>query len=72
MFSALLQIIRTDIDDGTPYTFGRGDDDIVVFGHLEGVQGAFGTGFGRGFVEDSFIDRFGYGIVDKLGKDQTV
>ena len=61
MFSTLFNVGRTDIDDGTSDTFGRGNDNVVVFGHLECVQSLFGR-----FVEDSFVDRFGDRVVDQF------
>ena len=61
MFSTLLDVGRTDIDDGTSDTFGRGNDDVVVFSHLECVERFLGR-----LVEDSLIDCLWDGIVNKF------
>lgn len=39
VLSAFRNIGGTDINDGTSDTLGRGNDDIVVFGDLESVEG---------------------------------
>jgi hypothetical protein len=64
MFSTFGDIGRTNVDYWTSDTFGGGDDDVVVFSHLEGVQGFLG-----GFVEDSLIDGLGDRVVDEFTED---
>lgn len=71
MFSPFFQITRTDVDYGTSDTFCRSDDDIVIFCHLECVEG-FWFPFGEWFVEDTFIDGFRDGVVDQLAQDETI
>lgn len=68
MFPSLGNILRADVDDGTSDTFGRGDDDVVVLGDLEGVQFAFRGGL----VEDSVVDRVRDRVVDEFTQNQTV
>lgn len=68
MLSTLRKIGGTDVDDGTTDGFGRGDDDVVVFGDLKGVEGAFRGGL----VEDSFVDGVGDRVVDEFAEDETV
>lgn len=68
----LLQIVRSDIDDRASDTLCRGDDDVVVFGHLECVECTRLASLGRCFVEDSLVDRIGYRVVDQLTQDKTV
>jgi hypothetical protein len=68
VFPSLGNILRADVDDGTSDTFGRGDDDVVVLGDLEGVEFAF-----RGrLVEDSVVDGIRYRVVDEFTQNQTV
>jgi hypothetical protein len=68
VFPSLGNILRADVDDGASDTFGRGDDDIVVLGDLEGVEFAFRGGL----VEDSVVDRVRDRVVDEFTKDQSV
>jgi hypothetical protein len=68
VFPSLGNILRADVDDGTSDTFGRGDDDVVVLGDLEGVEFAF-----RGrLVEDSVVDRIRDRVVDEFTQNQTI
>lgn len=69
VLSTLLQVGRTDIDDRQSDTFGGRNDNVVVFRHLECVQG-FGLRFG--LVEDALVDCFGDRVVDELGQEETV
>lgn len=39
VLSAFRNIRGTDVDDGTSDALGRGNDDIVVFGDLESIEG---------------------------------
>lgn len=68
VFPPLGNVLRTDVDDGTSDTFGRGDDDVVVLGDLEGVEFAFR----RRLVEDSVVDGIRYRVVDEFTQNQTV
>lgn len=38
MFTTFGDILRTNVNDGTSDTFRRSDDNVVVFGHLKGVE----------------------------------
>jgi hypothetical protein len=68
MFPPLRDICRADIDDRTANTLRRGDDYIIVFGDLEGVEG-----FARsGFVEDTDVDSIRNGVVDEFTEDKTI
>lgn len=73
------EIRRADIDGGKTECGGGGDDEVVVLCLLEGVHrfsgGGRGGGAGSGrtrfrfrFVEDSFVDRIGDGVVDEFGE----
>lgn len=68
VFPPLGNILRADVDDGTSDTFGRGDDDVVILGDLEGVEFAFRGGL----VEDSVIDSVRDRVVDEFTQNQTV
>jgi hypothetical protein len=68
VFPSLGDVLRADVDDGTSDTFGRGDDDVIVLGDLEGVEFAF-----RGrLVEDSVVDGIRDRVVDEFTQNQTV
>jgi len=68
VFPTLRNILRTDVDDGTSDTLGRGDDDVVVLGDLEGVEFTLRGGF----VENSVVDRVRHRVVDKFTENQSV
>lgn len=68
MFPSLSDIARSNVHDGTTDTFSRCDDDIVVFGDLECVEGFTSSRF----VEDTGIDCVGDGIVDEFTENETV
>ena len=68
MFSALGQVRRPNVDDRAANGFRRSDDNVIVFGDLEGVEWL--SRFGD--VENSGIDCVGDGVVDQFTKDQTV
>ena len=68
VFPSLRDILRTNVDDRTSDTLGRGDDDVVVLSDLEGVEFTLRGGF----VENSVIDRVRHRVVDKFTQDQPV
>lgn len=74
MLSTFRDIRRPDVDDGTPNTLGRGDNDVIVFGNLESVEGFYLTGrlVDGWLVQDSLIDSVGYRVIDKLAENETV
>lgn len=68
MLATFLNICRTNIDNGASNSFGGGDNNVVVFGHLEGIKGFSGSRF----IEDTGIDCFWDGIVDQFTEDQPI
>ena len=68
VFPSLGDVLRADVDDGTSDTFGRGDDDVVILGDLEGVEFAFRGGL----VEHSVVDGIRDRVVDEFTQNQTV
>jgi hypothetical protein len=72
VFSTLGNVLWTNVDDGTADTLCRGDDDVVVLGHLEGVQWLGLASFDGGFVEHSLVDGVGDRVVDEFTEDQTI
>ena len=68
MFSALLDIGRTDIDNRASDGLGRCDDDVVVLCHLERVKWLACIRL----VEHTRIDGVGYGVVDKFTENKTI
>lgn len=72
MLSPFRQVTRTNVDDGAADTFGRSDDDVVVFRHLESVE-RFGLPLcSRRLIQDTLIYGLGNGVVYELAKDETV
>ncbi len=65
---AVDEILRTDVNNAASNSFSGGDDNVVIFGHLESV-GAFAS-FAK--VEYTLIDGIRHGIVDKLAENETV
>src|SRR5690348_11417576 len=59
MFTPFDQILRTDIDDTAANGFGRIDDHIVVFRHLERVD--LGT-----LVEHTLVNSLGNRVIDQF------
>lgn len=65
----LNDIATANVHDGAADTFRGFNDNIVVFRHVEGVQG---LDLLAGAVEDTLIDRVRNAVVDQLGKYQAV
>lgn len=65
---ALLDVAGTNVDDRTSNTLGRGDDNVVVLGHLEGVELLALLGL----VEHTLVDGVGHRVVDELAEDEAV
>lgn len=69
VLTALLNVARANVDNGTSDTLGRGNNNVVVLRHLERVQLLL---LRSRLVQDTLVDRLGHRVVDQLGKDQTV
>ena len=68
MLSAFRNVNGSDVDYRASNSLCRQDDNIVVFGHLEVVQG-----LARGrFVQDTVVDCLGHRVIDELGEDEAV
>lgn len=68
VLSSFNDIGGADVDDGAADSFGGRDDNVVVLGHLESIEGLAR----RGFVQDTRVNRLGYGVVDQFAKDETI
>lgn len=84
---ALNEVRSANVYDRKTERLRGRDDEVVVLGLLEGVDG-FGAGggcgrggeggrsatvrFRRGLVEHALVDRIGYRVVDELREDETV
>ena len=68
MFPAFGDICSANIDDGTSDALGRGDDNVVVFRDLEGIERFTWLGL----IQDTDVDSVWHGIVDEFAQDQTV
>ena len=68
MLSALLDVLRTDVNHRAPDGLGGRDNDVVVLSHLEGIN-LFAW---SGLVQNSHIDRIRDRIIDEFTKDQPV
>lgn len=69
MLADLDDVTAADVYDRAADTLGRLDDDVVVLGHLECVEG---LGLLAGHVENSLVDGVGDAVVDELRQDQAV
>jgi len=68
VFSAFLKILRTDVDHRASDSFCRGDNDIVILGHLESID----LFAGPRLVQNTHIDRVRDRIIDEFTKDQSI
>ena len=68
MFSSVCKVRGADIDHGAADGFGGCNDDIVVLGHLEVVEGLFGVWH----VQDADINSVGHRVVDEFAQQKTV
>lgn len=73
MFPSFVEVGRANVDDRESEGFRRGDDEIVVLGHLEVVEGrgflrrrhrGRSSSFRSCLVENSLINRVGNRVVD--------
>lgn len=69
MLPDLNDIRAPNVDDGAANTLCRLDNNVVVFCHLERVEG---LGLLAGHVQYTLIDGIGNAVVDELGQNQTI
>lgn len=72
MLPSLNKVLGTNVDYRASDTLGRGDNDVVIFSHLESVKRTGLASFDCGLVEDSFIDSFGNSVIDEFTEDKAV
>lgn len=69
MLPHLDNISSPNVHNRAADTLGRFDDNVVILGHLERVEG---LRLLAGQVQYSFIDRVRNAVVYKLGQDQAI
>jgi len=69
MLADLNDVAGANVDDGAANTLGGLDDDVVVLGHVEGIEG---LDLAARHVQDTLVDGVGDAVVDELGEDQTI
>ena len=62
-------VAASNVDDGTANALGRVDDDVVILGHVEGIQR---LELFAGLVQDALIDGIGDAVIDQLGQHQAI
>lgn len=62
-------VSTANVDDRTPNTLGRLNDNVVVLGEVEVVQL---LDLPAGLVQDTLVDCVGHAVVDELGQHETV
>lgn len=69
MFTGFHNILRPNVNHRAPNRLGRVDDNVVVFDHLELIDGLLGLATN---VQYTFIDRIRHRIVDQFTQNETV